>query len=523
MEAPESLIGLVASARRRLWGSRLVGEFTVWLGVGASASAALWGLSRVLVLPWADQAASILWTATVIGAVGWWAAHRPTSAQAALWADQRLAGEDRLATAWELSANSGRGPAARRQVAEAGRWAEGAERARMGGEYPSTKVMALAATAVASAVALALAPSLTDQARAEQLAVRQAVDAEMEVVEALASEGPGELPERLGQLAESLESAQTLEEAISALSAARLDLKESLSPNRLAENTALEGLATRLSQNPVGRGDDPASQLSDLAASLAGLSSAERQAVAGELAERAADFAGINDELASALADAASALADAASALADDGFDLSRAADALGRSASEVSSARRRAAAAAATAAAAAALAESENRLRNAQGQGGQGPGRGDGPGQGQGSGSGGQGQGSGGGGQGQGAGAGGQGAGGGGQSARSGQGAGSLTGVGDDDPAVPPRYSSTVFEPPAGGLGEEVRVPIEGDGPGELAGSAVGPSVANQSLVPYTELLAEYRAAALASLERRPLPSHLTEVVQSYFTELEP
>ena len=63
----------------------------------------------------------------------------------------------------------------------------------------------------------------------------------------------------------------------------------------------------------------------------------------------------------------------------------------------------------------------------------------------------------------------------------------------------------------------------MDGTDPGEVVGSAVAPSVANAPLVPYTERFSEYRSAALESLQRRPLPSHLTEVVQSYFTELEP
>ena len=524
MEPPEPLAGMVSSARRRLWGSRLVGDLTVWLGAGASVAAALWGLSRVVVAPWSDQGAVVVLAVAAVGGVGWWAAHRPTSAQAALWADQRLGGDDRLATAWELSATSASGPAARRQIAEAGRWAKETDRNRMGGDYPSAKVVILAATAAVAALALAAAPSLTDRARAEQQEVRQAVDREAEVVESLATRGPEALAERLGKLAESLAETRTLEEAIAALSSARLDLEERRAPNRPAENTALEGLATRLAQHPVGRGDDPASQLTDLASTMGGLSVAEREAVAGELAERAADFAGINDEL-------AAALAEAAGALAGDGFDPGQAVEALGRAASEVSSAGLRAAAANAAAEAAAALSAAEGRLRDAVGQGsgrgtaageGRGAGQGRGSGQGDGSGqagSGSQGQGAGSGGQGQG----GAGAGGGTQAPGSGQGAGSVAGVGDNDPAEAPRYSSTVFEPPEEGLDEEIRVAIAGDNPGVVAGSAVGPSVANQALIPYTERLAEYRSAAFQSLERRPLPSHLTEVVQSYFTELEP
>ena len=98
------------------------------------------------------------------------------------------------------------------------------------------------------------------------------------------------------------------------------------------------------------------------------------------------------------------------------------------------------------------------------------------------------------------------------------------MSGVGDDDPAQDPvSSSSSIFEPPPEGLGEEVHVPIGGTEAGDVAGSGVAPSVSNAALVPYVDRLAEYSSAALESLQRRPLPSHLTEVVQTYFTELEP
>ena len=98
------------------------------------------------------------------------------------------------------------------------------------------------------------------------------------------------------------------------------------------------------------------------------------------------------------------------------------------------------------------------------------------------------------------------------------------MSGVGDDDPAQDPASSSSsFFEPPPEGLGEEVHVPMDGTEAGDVAGSGVAPSVSNPALVPYVDRLAEYGSAALESLQRRPLPSHLTEVVQTYFTELEP
>ncbi len=518
MPLPEPLAELLALARRRLWVSRLVGEGTLGLGIGAAGAAAVWGVSQVVVFQWADRVAWALLVAAVAGALGWWVSHRPTAAQAALWADHRLGGADRLSTAWELSRRPQVGRSGIRQIQAAGEWAAGVDTERLAGEYPSGRTVALSVLTVASALLLAISPSLTDQALIEIREVREVVDREVETIEDLAFQAPEGLSERLTNLAERLGETQTLEEALSELSSARLELEERLGPNRLAENTALAGLASRLSRHPVAQGEDPAAQLADLASSFGGMSEAQRQTVAQELADRATDFAGVNEEL-------ASALAEAASALAGQGLDPGLVADALERAAEQISSAQAGAAQQAAAAAAAAQLAEAEGRLRGArEGRSQPGAGRGGGEGAGRGEGQG-QGQGQGGGegaGQGQGQGAG-SGIGGGGQTDRFGVGAGSLSGDGDNDPAADPRYSSSFFEPPSGGLGEEVRVPIEGGDPGEVAGRSTAPSVANAALVPYVERFAEYRTAALESLERRPLPSHLTDVVQSYFTELEP
>lgn len=519
MPPPESLARLVASARRRLWVSRLVGELTLGLGVGAAGAAAVWGVSRVFVAPWADGVALTVVAVAVAGVLGWWVVSPPSAAQAALWADHRLGGEDRLSTAWELAGRSRLGEAEVRQVKAAGSWASGADRKGLRGEYPSAWMLVLVLLAVVSAGMMAVSPSVTDQALAETRRVREVVDREAEAVQTLAEQSPEGLSEQLSELAERLSETETLEEALSELSVARLELEERLGPNRLAENTALAGLASRLSRLPVGEGEDPAARLEDLASSLGSLSPDQLAALARELADRASDFAGINDEL-------ASALEEAASALSAEGLDPALAAGALQRAAQQVSAARARAAAASSQAAAAAQLADAEERLRNAgQGEGRQGSGGGKGSGQGEGQGSeGGRGSPSD---QGPGSGAGQgeiMGGGGGGQPDPSGAGGGQVARVGDDDPArEPASSSSSIFEPPPGGLGEEVHVPIEGTESGDVAGSSAAPSMANPALVSYKDRLPEYRSAALESLQRRPLPSHLTEVVQTYFTELEP
>lgn len=519
MPPPEPLVRLVALARRRLWASRLVGEVVFGLGVGAAGAAAVWGLSRVFVFPSADGVAVTLLVVALASVLLWWAVSRPSGAQAALWADHRLGGEDRLSTAWELAGRPRLDPAEIRQVKAAGSWAAGADRKGLRGEYPSAWMLGLVILAVVSAGMMAVSPSVTDQAVAEARRVREVVDREVESVETLAEEAPEDISEKLSDLAERLAEAETLEEALSELSLARLELEERLGPNRLAENTALAGLASRLSRLPVGEGEDPAARLEDLAFSLGSLNEDQLAALARELADRASDFAGIDDRL-------AEALEEAASALAAEGLDPALASGALQRAAQQVSAAQARAAEASSAAAAAAQLADAEERLRNAQeGEGQPGFGGGEGSGQGEGQGSeGGQGGPSD---QGPGSGAGQgeiMGGGGRGRPDSSGVGGGQVSGSGDDDPPGDPVYSpSSIFEPPPGGLEEEVHVPIDGTESGDVAGSAAAPSLANQALVPYAVRLAEYRSEALESLQRRPLPPHLTEVVQTYFTELEP
>ncbi|MDE0231942.1 MAG: hypothetical protein OXN93_06635 [bacterium] len=519
MPPPESLVRLVALARRRLWVSRLVGEVVLGLGIGASGAAAVWGISRVVVAPWADGVALTMVAVAVAAVLGWWVVSPPSAAQAALWADHRLGGEDRLSTAWELAGRPRLAEAEVRQVKAAGHWAAGADRKGLRGRYPSAWMLVLVLLAVVSAGMMAVSPSVTDQALAESRRIREVVDREVESIETLAEQSPEDLSEKLSELADRLSETETLEEALSELSVARLELEERLGPNRLAENTALAGLASRLSRLPVGEGEDPAARLEDLASSLGSLTEDQLAALARELADRASDFAGIDDEL-------ARALEEAASALAAEGLDPALASGALQRAAQQVSAAQARAAAASSQAAAAAQLADAEERLRNAregEGQSGSGEGEGSGQGEGQGSegGQGGPAEGRPGSGAGQGEIMGG---GGGGQPDPSGAGGGEIAGVGDDDPAQEPASSSaSIFEPPPEGLGDEVHVPIDGTESGDVAGSSVAPSVANQALVPYVDLLAEYRSAALESLQRRPLPSHLTEVVQTYFTELEP
>jgi hypothetical protein len=85
----------------------------------------------------------------------------------------------------------------------------------------------------------------------------------------------------------------------------------------------------------------------------------------------------------------------------------------------------------------------------------------------------------------------------------------------------VPER--STVFDPIVSGLGEEVRVDIEGEGDGETRGTVEGQGLENLPLVPYADRFAEYRQTALDALSSSGIPAQSQNLVRDYFLELEP
>jgi hypothetical protein len=95
-------------------------------------------------------------------------------------------------------------------------------------------------------------------------------------------------------------------------------------------------------------------------------------------------------------------------------------------------------------------------------------------------------------------------------------------SGGGDQDPFARPERGR-VFDPVEAGLGEEVRVRLEGDQPGDVTGSTQGSGVRNLPLTSYSDRFAEYRSTALDSLERLSVPSALQQLVRDYFTRLEP
>jgi hypothetical protein len=79
------------------------------------------------------------------------------------------------------------------------------------------------------------------------------------------------------------------------------------------------------------------------------------------------------------------------------------------------------------------------------------------------------------------------------------------------------------VFDPATFGLGDEVRVRLDGNDPGDIAGTTSGTGVRNLPVSPYTDHFSEYRRSALESLDRLAVPASVADLVRDYFTRLEP
>ncbi|MGH8874864.1 MAG: hypothetical protein ACRDVM_06380, partial [Acidimicrobiia bacterium] len=423
----------------------------------------------------------------------------PSRSQAAMVVDRRLAGYDRVSTALELVRLADLDEHEQRQVKAAAAWAEACTLDGFGPRRPPARLAALAALALVGSAALALVPSPADQALAEQRAEQELIEEEADRLDELAEELPAQVAEEVREIAARLRESRDLEQALAELGEARRQLAELADPVDLARKTALSGLEQRLRQAGLAEGETALDQLRDLADRAETLTEEQRAAAATELEARTDDLAGIDNELSEALDEAAEALRrgqGAAEAVERAGGELERASAEVARS-----EARARAQGA---------VRDAQARLDQArQGQGeGQGEAQGQGQGEGEGEGEG-QGQGAGGGGAGSTPGA-------------SGGGGEVPSGRGDDDPARGPARSS-VFDPVAFGIGDEVRVPGEGGLPGDPIGTTPGTGVENLPLTPYAERYAEYQRAALDALDSLSVPAGLRELVRDYFTELEP
>jgi hypothetical protein len=526
---PESVDRLIATARRRIHLRRALLTTTLAIGSAAAGGAALLGLAHVTVVTWARPASWLLLGVAMAAAATLAVLRRPGSREAALEVDRSLGGFDRVTTALELgSSHRDLDRMEQRQIEAAAAWSERRDVSGLGPVRPPARVVALSSLAIGALLVLVIVPSVTDAALARIATERQVIGEEASRLEELAERSPDEVADELTRLVDELRALDTLDEAIDLLAEGRQELLARLSPDDLALRTALTGLQRRFGQAPVAAGASASEQLRSLAASLSSTAPEELAAAAAELRDRSADFAGVDQ----GVADALDAAADALSLLAGGSGSADEAGEALSEAASAIEAAEASAAEASAAAAAAAAAGEAQRRLSEEAGS-GEGDSQGGGSGQGQGdspSGGNGQGQGdspSGGSGQGQGSGGSGGGQGGGGQSGvgstSGGTGNGQVPATGgDDDPFARPERA-TVFDPVASGLGDEVRVEIDGSEPGDVTGSVGGQGVENLPLTPYLDRYAQYQRTALEALERSGVPRSLQDLVRDYFKEIEP
>jgi len=517
---PDPISELLGRARRRLTVMLAAHSFAWVIGIAALACGMLASLARVVVLPWADTTIVVTMTVAGLVALAIVVQKRPSIRRTSIEIDNRLGGYDRVSTAVErLSDSPVLSDVERTQVNSATAWANGRSLDGFGPVLVTPAILFLAALALAGLVVLVVAPSSADAIANEREAMQALIDEEADALEELSEELPEEVAEELRAIVEELRAAETLEEALAKLAEARQTLSNMEDPNELAKKTALAGLAARLAQQPLSNGGSLEESLAAIAESLAGATEEEKAALAQELADRADDFAGIDNQLAQALDNASSALASGGAP------DLATVGEAAARTSADVSTSE-------AAGAASAAVAESQRMLSDAaaQGQGdGQGDGQGEGAGAGQGEGAGegqgaGQGQGTG---QGQGAGGGGGGQGGAGTSpgaTNGGTGSGSLGrgGFSDEDPLAGP-VRGDIVDAASVTSNDEVRVDIFGNLLGNTVGSAEGTGLANTPSVSYQDVFEQYRAEALDSLGGLTVPLSLQDIVNSYFTELEP
>lgn len=363
-------------------------------------------------------------------------------------------------------------------------------------------------------------PALSSDLEAAIHAEAEEVERIAEAVEASDVENADEIVAELEKLAEELRESLTLDEALQALEKADARLDAGLDPKFLAQKAAVQGLATDLTLRPLVSGAplDAASQLNELADSLAGLSEPERQAISDRLGDLAESQAAGNPSLSGQLSDAAAALG---------AGDLAGAQQALQNAASSQQSGLASARGQQAITETQRALAGVAARLgAEGQGQGqgqgegsGQGPGQGEGQGQGQGSGAG---QG-GGGGQGGGAGSGAISGVAPGQGSATGQGGSGTVGAGSKGEFGTGVETSSVFSPiDRGEVSDLIQVGIDGgSGEGAIVGRGDAPTQRGDSIIPYAQVLPEYLNDAADALAALRLPPSMRSIVQSYFDQL--
>ncbi|HKF16333.1 MAG TPA: hypothetical protein VKF14_03910 [Candidatus Dormibacteraeota bacterium] len=514
--------GLLSRARRRLLGERAVvwaaggGAVAAVLALAAEASYRRWPLDP----GWPPLIASLV--AGLILAAAGWAKSWPSWGEVAQAVDLRLGARERLTTALEFATEGG--GLYGRQREDAAAFAATADLAGMGPLKVPARMLAVAAAAGAVALALALLPNPALQAlrehRADAAAQARAADQIDAIARQVAGQGkPGEDPAKRQALARELQQAAAAtrkapdpQSAVARLSQAQQSLGQLKDPNQGAKQDAASAAGKQLAQNAdaakAGRAlasqnlNGASSELNKLAQNLPNLSQQQQQQLAQALSQ-AADAASGDPKLQTSLRQAAQALERGDTAAAQQALQSAaqeaQAVNGEDQFQGDVNSAINSLQDAKQPLENQAAAGQGQGRQSQGQGQGqqpqGQGQGQGQRPGQGQAQGLG-QGQGLGqsqGQGQGQGQGQPGQGSGG-----TGGGGAGSK---------------------PAGGT-EKVYIPSQAQdtGSGQNQGSQAG---AQNELVPYEQVLAQYQSSALSQVDRADIPEQQRQLVQQYFSDL--
>ncbi len=265
MPLPESIRSLLAVARRRLTLAALWVRLLTTVAVVAVAAAAVFAVGRMVILPWAEAAALLTLAAALVVVALVTLIRRPSLGRAALEADRRLGGYDRVSTALELVDRPDLSEPERRQVTAAAAWAERRDPTALGPVITGGALPWLAALGVAAALTLALIPSPADAALQERNRQSEAIEREAQRLEAEAADLPEEVRANWRTLLAGCVSQHDIDEALARLGEARERLAAQSDPAELARRTALAGMERRLQQEPLGEGESAADQLRDLA------------------------------------------------------------------------------------------------------------------------------------------------------------------------------------------------------------------------------------------------------------------
>ena len=389
--------------------------------------------------------------------------------------------------------------------------------------------------AAALLIAAVLLPNPQTDILKKRRAVEQAIEEQIEALEALqeeirqnpelAEEQQEALLEPLDNALEQLETGNlSQEEAVAALSEAEADLRELSSDfstedlrrrleeagQPLSDNAAGQSLGQALQNGNLPQAGAAAAQLAD---DLPALSQEDLSQLAQDLAETAASLQDVDSQLSQQLAEAAQALQNG---------NVAAAQQALREASGTLQQRAQEGAAAAQAADAAGQLNQGRQEVAQAgqsgqpgQGQPGQGQGEAQGQGQGQGSGQGeGQGAGSGDGkGQGQ------------------GQGAQTEQGEGAGGPGPGGGHAENVFVPDlvdlSGEEGVDIELPAECIANpadcGGLLSETPTEFTEEGSVVPYNQVFGDYRDAAYEALSDDHIPLGMKGYVRDYFSSLEP